>query len=162
MTSSFTQVTPTAAFHAMGYFMASNYAASINTAGGGTVWALTRAGDASFADQVAHYNVSGGAGNVGQGDLDATAPSTLRITLDTTGGPGNWAASYFVGDGSGGFTPLGSVADLNAVTIGSVGIGVYNADGAANFQSFELSVIPEPSAAFLGGLGLLGLLRRRR
>jgi arylsulfatase A-like enzyme len=42
---------------------------------------------------------------------------------------------------------LASVADLNAVTIGSVGIGVFNADGTARFQSFELSVASGDSTA---------------
>jgi hypothetical protein len=164
MTTSFTQV-PTvgeAAFHSVGYFETAAFSGNINSATGSGVWALTRPGDTTTVDQVAHYNVTGGAGNVGQLAEDPTAPSTLRITLDTTGGAGNWAATYYVGNGSGGFNLLGSVADLNAVTIGSVGIGVYNADGAANFQSLELSVVPEPSAMLLSGLGMLGFLRRRR
>jgi hypothetical protein len=164
MTTGFTQVpvVAEAAFHALGYFETSGYTGNINSATGAGVWALTRPGDTTAVDQVAHYNVTGGAGNVGQLAEDTTAPSTLRITLDTTGGAGNWAATYYVGDGSGGFNLLGSAADLNAVAIGSVGIGVYNADGTANFQSFELSVVPEPSAALLGSLGMLALLRRRR
>lgn len=163
MTTGFTQVPVVgeAAFHASGYFETSGYSGNINSATGADVWAVTRPGDTVAADQVAHYNVVGGAGNVGQLAEDPTAPSTLRITLDTTGGAGNWAATYYVSNGSGGFNLLGSVADLNAVTIGSVGIGVYNADGAAKFQSFELSVVPEPSTALLGGLGLLALRRRR-
>jgi hypothetical protein len=162
MTTSFTQV-PVAAFHAVGFFETSGYTGNINSTTGADVWALTRPGDPLVnLDQTAHYNVIGGAGNIGAGDLDTTGPSTLRITLDTTLGAGNWAATYYVGDGSGGFNLLGSVADLNAVTIGSVGIGVFNGDGVANFQSFELSVIPEPSAALLGSLGFLALLRRRR
>ena len=144
VTSSFTQISP-AAFHAVGFFMAPNYTGSPNTAGGMTVWALTRPGDASFDDQTAHYHVTGGAtgipANVGTGNLDTTAASTLRITLDTTLGAGDWKATYHVGNGSGGFNLLGSVADLNAVDIESVGIGVYNGDGSANFQSFELSVV---------------------
>jgi hypothetical protein len=167
MTTSFTQLADPllAAFHAVGYFETSGFTGNINSTTGSGVWALTRPGDASFDDQVAHYNVTGGAGNINAIPTtveDATAPSTLRITLDTTGGNGNWAATYHVGNGSGGFTQLASVADLNNVTVGSVGIGVFNGDGAANFQAFELSVIPEPSAALLGGLGMLALLRRRR
>ncbi|MCU0795051.1 MAG: PEP-CTERM sorting domain-containing protein [Akkermansiaceae bacterium] len=149
-------------FHLVGFFMASGYTGNPNAAGGATVWALTRPGTPTIADQVAHFALAGGAGNVGQLAEDSTAPSTLRITLDTTGGTGNWSATYHVGNGSGGFNLLGSVADLGAVDIESVGIGVYNRDFAHNFQSFELSVIPEPSTAILGGLGFVVLLRRRR
>jgi hypothetical protein len=165
MTTSFTQLADPllAAFHAVGFFETSGFTGNINSTTGADVWALTRPGDPlANLDQVAHYNVTGGAGNIGAGDLDTTGPSTLRITLDTTLGAGNWAATYYVGDGSGGFNLLGSIADLNAVTIGSVGIGVLNGDGNANFQAFELSVIPEPSAVLLGSIGMLGLLLRRR
>jgi hypothetical protein len=145
VTTGFTQLPnpAEAAFHAMGFFETSGYTGNINSATGADVWALTRSGDPGFDDQVAHYNVTGGAGSrnsIPTTVEDTTAPSTLRITLDTTGGSGNWSATYQVGNGSGGFTQLASVADLNAVTIGSIGVGVYNADGANRFQSFELSV----------------------
>lgn len=151
-------------FHMVGFFMAPNYTTGPNLAGGATVWALTRVGFPGFVDQVAHYNLAGAAGNFNPTNTveDTTAPSTLRITLDTTGGTGNWAATYYVGDGAGGFNSIGSVADLGAVDIESVGIGVNNRDQSYNFQSFELSVVPEPSAALLGGLGFLAVLRRRR
>jgi lysophospholipase L1-like esterase len=152
MTTSFTQLpnAAEAAWHAVGYFETSGFTGNINSATGADVWALTRPGDPGFDDQVAHYNVTGGAGNknaIPTTVEDETAPSTLRITLDTTGGNGNWAATYHVADGSGGFTQLASVADLNAVTIGSVGIGVFNADGTARFQSFELSVVAQDLTA---------------
>lgn len=145
VTTNFTQLTnpAEAAFHAMGFFETSGFIGNINSSTGADVWALTRPGDAGFDDQVAHYNLTGGAGSknaIPTTAEDTTAPSTLRITLDTTGGSGNWSATYHVGDGAGGFTQLASVADLNAVTIGSAGIAVYNADGTARFQSFELSV----------------------
>jgi hypothetical protein len=146
VTTSFTQLAnPTvAAFHAMGFFETSGFTGNINSATGAGVWALTRPGDAGADDQTAHYNLTGGAGSrnaVPTTVEDNTAPSTLRITLDTTGGSGNWSAAYHVGNGSGGFTQLASVADLDAVMIGSVGIAVYNADGTARFQSFELRVV---------------------
>lgn len=35
-------------------------------------------------------------------------------------------------------------------------------DGIAVFNGFEIQSVPEPSAALLGGLGMLALLRRRR
>jgi hypothetical protein len=145
VTTNFTQLTnpAEAAFHAMGFFETSGFTGNINSSTGADVWALTRPGDFGADDQVAHYNLTGGAGSrnaIPTTTEDTTAPSTLRITLDTTGGSGNWSATYFVGNGAGGFTQLASVADLNAVTIRSAGIAVYNADGTAKFQSFELSV----------------------
>lgn len=132
-----------AAFHAAGFFETSGFTGNINSSAGSGVWALTRPGDSGSDDQVAHYNPTGGAGSrnaIPTTAEDPTAPSTIRITLDTSGGSGNWSATYHVGNGSGGFTRLASVADLNAVIIGSAGLGVYNADGSARFQSFELSV----------------------
>ena len=39
---------------------------------------------------------------------------------------------------------------------------IRNNDNTGRFQSFALSVVPEPSSALLGGLGMLCLLRRRR
>lgn len=145
VTTGFTQLSNPAetAFHAMGFFETSGFTGNINSATGADVWALTRPGDAGFDDQVAHYNLTGGAGSrnaIPTTAEDNSAPSTLRITLDTTAGSGNWSATYLVGNGSGGFTQLAAVADLNAVNIGSAGIGVYNADGSARFQSFELRV----------------------
>jgi autotransporter-associated beta strand protein len=45
----------------------------------------------------------------------------------------------------------------NRVTVGSLGREAYFQNG-----SLQVIVIPEPSAALLGGLGMLALLRRRR
>jgi hypothetical protein len=146
--------------------MQNNYSGTVNAANGGTVWALTRPGSTNAnGDQVAHYNLAGGANPPTPPAMLAeqtTAPSTLTIVLDTTLGTGNWSATYSVGN-----SVLRTVADLNAVDIESVGIGAgletsatYN--NANRFQSFELSVVPEPSATILLGLGSLTLLRRRR
>lgn len=45
-------------------------------------------------------------------------------------------------------------------------ISLYNTHGASGgdtiIDNFQVSVIPEPSAALLGGLGMLAFLRRRR
>lgn len=148
---------------ASGFFENSAYTGAATSAGGGgTVWMLTRPGDPTvgFSDQVAHYNPTAGTGAQTFDPLaeNTSAPSTLTIVLDTTGGTGNWSARYYVGS-----TLAASVADLGAVTISSVGIAAnLREDNPARFQSFELSVIPEPSAAMIGGLGLMVLLRRRR
>jgi hypothetical protein len=50
--------------------------------------------------------------------------------------------------------------------VGTVGTtGAYNGDvgfGSGTYQTLKLAVVPEPSAALLGAVGLVGLLRRRR
>lgn len=54
----------------------------------------------------------------------------------------------------------GNIADFglaNAVDVGTTGRQAYFANG-----SLAVVIIPEPSSALLGGLGLLALLRRRR
>lgn len=148
---------------ASGFFENLGYTGAATTAAGGAnVWMLTRPGDTAvgFLDQVAHYNVNAGTGSQTFDPLaeDTSAPSTVTIVLDTTGGTGNWSAQYYVGN-----TLAASVADLGAVTINSVGIAAnLREDNPGRFQTFELSVIPEPSATLLGGLGFLALLRRRR
>lgn len=55
---------------------------------------------------------------------------------------------------------LGSVV-MNSASMTDLGRGtsVYSATGTSGFQ---LAFVPEPSAALLGMLGALGLLRRRR
>jgi uncharacterized protein (TIGR03382 family) len=71
---------------------------------------------------------------------------------------GTWDGDTFSGyaDDSD-FTLLGNEWRINYddVSAGSVNGGAY-----AN--AVTLTVIPEPSAALFGGLGLLALLRRRR
>lgn len=55
---------------------------------------------------------------------------------------------------------LGSVV-INSAALTDIGAGtsVYSATGTSGFQ---LAFVPEPSAALLGAIGALGLLRRRR
>jgi len=55
---------------------------------------------------------------------------------------------------------LGGIV-MNSGTLTDLGVGTstYSAVGTSGFQ---LAYIPEPSAALLGALGALGLLRRRR
>ena len=57
---------------------------------------------------------------------------------------------------------LGSVV-MNSGTLTDLGVGTstYAATGTSGFQ-LAFAPVPEPSAALLGALGALGLLRRRR
>jgi fibronectin-binding autotransporter adhesin len=72
--------------------------------------------------------------------LDLDTPYTVLSTTQTFG----------VGD-------IANFGIGNAVAVGSIGRQAYFTNG-----SLAVVVIPEPSAALLGGLGLLALLRRRR
>lgn len=72
--------------------------------------------------------------------LDLNTPYTLISTTQTFG----------TGD-------IANFGLANAVNVGNTGRQAYFANGSLN-----VFVIPEPSAALLGGLGLLALMRRRR
>jgi autotransporter-associated beta strand protein len=72
--------------------------------------------------------------------LDLNIPYTLISTIQTFG----------TGD-------IANFGLANAVNVGTTGRQAYFASGSLN-----VFVIPEPSAALLGGLGLIALVRRRR
>lgn len=91
----------------------------------------------------------------GSGNLSPyTGAQTLTIVLDTTGLA--WEAEWFVGAAS-----IHTFTYVTNPTISYIGLGRENGAGA-DFSSFSLTVIPEPTTALLGGLGMLCLLRRRR
>lgn len=82
----------------------------------------------------------------GGGDID------LRIELDTTGGAGNWSATWFAkrpGDAS--YTEVGA-APLEDEVITSVGIAQSSGDTTATITSFSLSDTPSVSAPTILGL----------
>jgi len=91
----------------------------------------------------------------GNTEMGAAGNKTYVWMESNTGG----AASYGLFQG-----PV--VPGLGAVTLNSatmtedlIGTSTYSATGTSGFQ---LASIPEPSAALLGVIGALGLLRRRR
>jgi hypothetical protein len=89
-------------------------------------------------------------------ELFPTGTQTLTVVLNTTAA--QWSAEWFLGNTS--IAEAAFAVDTNP-TINYVGFG--RNDGAGiDLSSFSLTMIPEPSAALLGGLGLLALLRRRR
>jgi autotransporter-associated beta strand protein len=144
---------------------------------------LTQEAGSTFA-----YEANNNVATAVAGDLTAV---TGNLTFDLTNaailtltelGTGSWAATEkltlisYTGVWNGGlFEYLGNAVadDSNIVFSGYNWTFNYNDTGAgANFTSdltggsfvtmTAVSAIPEPSAALLGGLGLLALLRRRR
>lgn len=84
-----------------------------------------------------------------------TAPVTLSVVLNTIDTA--WTAAYFVNG-----TQFGATTAFSTnPSINSVGLTTTNT-GTRDFSNFSLTAVPEPSAALLGGLGMLALLRRRR
>jgi hypothetical protein len=91
-------------------------------------------------------------------------PNTYARSLTLTAGNTSGALTYLQTDGSG--LNLGSIS-------GSYILGTFTADNSlqtititagdsVQLNALQLRAIPEPSAALLGGLGMLALLRRRR
>jgi MYXO-CTERM domain-containing protein len=100
---------------------------------------------------------------------DATLSTTygggidMRVVLDTTGGAGNWTATWFAKlPASGSFTEVRAATALLNEDINSVGVAISGTGFDGDMTFFRLTSVPEPSAALLGGLGMLALLRRRR
>ncbi len=102
----------------------------------------------------------------GQFFTNATVPNgshTLSTVLDTTGDGSSFTANFL----SNGTSISGGAQLVDAVTVAALNYahwGIYGGATGVGSQvdNFKLEVIPEPSAALLGGIGALALLRRRR
>lgn len=97
---------------------------------------------------------------------DWAADDLVTVTLSSTSGTG----SAFNGNGSWATVQIGAntigTFNLGTQTNAYLTFGAFNFDtgqfGGGEFDNFTVTLIPEPSTALLGGLGLLALLRRRR
>lgn len=60
--------------------------------------------------------------------------------------------------------PNANSLDIDATTVGdfTVKMGSYNTTGSNALNGGSFVLVPEPSAALLGAIGALGILRRRR
>ena len=142
--------------------------------GGGTL-DITRTG--TFNLRLGQNGSTAGIPNSEAGVLVIRGGSTLRLSGTTAGAFQEQTGSLITLDGLGStFTSVGTydattgrftsqstgtagVLDNGQIPINALG-GTIQA--STNGAYTTLTVVPEPSIAFLGGLGLLGLLRRRR
>jgi hypothetical protein len=86
-------------------------------------------------------------------------PIGRSITIQGPGGQNSTAVQYAYGDGKFAVVTADFVADATQYDFIPL---VSNGAGTQINAVQVLQVIPEPSAALLGGLGMLALLRRRR
>jgi len=129
----------------------------------GKAWMLFR-GNTDGHQAFRGSDTSGTANGVGWSALATeTGEIDMRIELDTTGGAGAWAATWFArnpGDSS--YTVVRATETLLDESINSVGLALANTGIDGTVESFSLTAIPEPSAAALLALSGLALMRRRR
>ncbi len=141
----------------------SSDALGANTSSGGILWSLTRPLRTSDSIlQEAHADSTGGVGALTPTGSSTVNPSTISVVLDTRDGTGGWDVSYLVGSSE--FTSQTNLAPAFESSINAVKFSNANNTGLSNtMQSFQLTVIPEPSTFAMLGLGMacLFFLRRR-
>lgn len=87
------------------------------------------------------------------------------FNLTTAGSSGGGTTSITNTQNTLAFAQTGpfDLVDFTSTETGTATIAMHSVAGGVSFvNGFQLTAIPEPSAALLGGLGLLALLRRRR
>jgi MYXO-CTERM domain-containing protein len=112
------------------------------------------------------YNTTTGAWNVYDAGDYLTANSWATLEIRGT----NQGFDYFVNGTQLGATDLnGGALNLQEGFLQTYNYGQPNPNPfdpveptSVMFDNFTVTTVPEPAAAALGGLGLLGLLRRRR
>lgn len=122
----------------------------------GRVWSARPTGTATGAFRLGIANTTGTA-NFITVDLATATTYTLKLSIDLA----TDIASLAIFNG---VSLLGSASGTDTVSNVSIGrFGFRQASNEGTLRVDNLSVVPEPDiAALLGGLGILGLLRRRR
>jgi hypothetical protein len=114
-------------------------------AGSSTTYNLT---GLSTNTNYAFYFFSPDYGGTRTGTMDGSDDLGNTIAIDQSGGTGNEIIKYAYNTG--------------ASTTFTMTVTTDPGDGLHNYAFANVTAIPEPSTALLGGLGLLALLRRRR
>ncbi len=103
--------------------------------------------------------LKGPAGTSVGGSVVVGTSFVQKTVLDTT--DANWVVSFYLNDVFQ-YTYADTAGNPVLSTIDSVGISNFGGRTAGSVDNFLLTQVPEPSAALLGGIGVLALLRRRR
>ncbi len=153
---------PDSAWAGFGFFVGNtpsineNFTNALASGSGTIIWRNTDSELDGFAGP--------GSSNGVDGPNGVTAvPQLLTIVLDLTTHDNTsdfGTVSFFQGDGTG--TAFGSHAYTSDISFGSIGLSTAGNNVNSSYSSFELSQVPEPSAALLSGFGAILLLRRRR
>ncbi|MCH7227130.1 PEP-CTERM sorting domain-containing protein [Haloferula sp. A504] len=122
----------------------------------------------SFTSPVSLVSLS--LGDHGANDNDAVISGfSSDPGASVTGLPAGWTVSYAAGavsidsNGNSGYLQTYTVNFASTVDVTSLEITASNVTGGAAGVGFvDVTYVPEPSSALVGGLGVLCLLRRRR
>ncbi len=131
-----------------------------NVAGTGTYWMLWRGND-----EIRAFDGTGATNGSGASGVNVTGVGNtldLRVMLDFTA-PGFGVVSYMYKNPDAlDWTVHSTSAITESLRNGINSVGFTTLTNNTSVWSFEYAVIPEPTSALLGGLGMLMLLRRRR
>ena len=99
----------------------------------------------------------------GEFNFDNDGANVIDIVMNTMPALSSaWTVQYFIGGNSLGAPSL-VTANGGSGNFGDISyLGFSSSSANGTISNFSLTVIPEPSAALLGALGALALLRRRR
>lgn len=103
-------------------------------------WHLLRVTEQAASHGTFINGFSSGADWTDLGWLRYDEPLDVRIVLDTTGGTGNWTATWYgKADSDAAYTEVRGATVLTAEDIDSVGFSVYNTTKTGRLLSFSLS-----------------------
>lgn len=113
----------------------------------------------TFSVLLQAYNGSSVEGNLAQ-QMFCIGSDTDVNTIDLNLGAGQWSSNAINLSLTTALDPTAS--NIRLVFAENNPFGSNGAGGEAAIDNVSIALVPEPSAALLGGLGLLALLRRRR